>query len=306
MSRIDEALRRASQGAVLRPAGRLVEGRRVDERVLEEYPVESKALQERSERVERVERRAVPAQVHAVTTGIEQQPQRVRLAAGVNDRLVIASDCDPLSVEQYRRLAASLHEIQVEKGLKTVVVTSAVPKEGKTLTAVNLALTFSASYGRRVLLIDADLRASSVHRVLGTPNDRGLSDVLRSDRVEAPILSLSPLLSVLPAGHSDSSPLAGISSERMRLFLQDCAARYDWVILDTPPLGLVSDAQLLARLTQAAVFVIRAGSTPYSVIERALTELGREYLVGTVLNGVEETALPIRDYYGDYSQAQER
>jgi capsular exopolysaccharide synthesis family protein len=207
-----------------------------------------------------------------------------------------------VSLEQYRRLAAALHEAQIEKGLKAVVVTSAVPKEGKTLTAVNLALTFTESYGRRVLLVDADLRNPSVQTILSIQSERGLSDVLRGDGMDVPVVQISSLLAVLPSGRSDTSPLAGLSSERMRLFLQESAARYDWVIIDTPPLGLVSDAQLLTRLTQAAVFVIRAGSTPYEVIERALTELGPQFVVGTVLNSVDRAAIPVRDYYGDYSR----
>jgi capsular exopolysaccharide synthesis family protein len=221
------------------------------------------------------------------------------------EKLVVGANRDSVALEQYRRLAATLHEAQVGKGLKTVVVTSAVPKEGKTLTAANLALTLSESYGRRVLLVDADLRRPQVHQLLGIGHERGLAEVLRGDKFESSMVRVSPLLTVLPAGRPDPNPQAGLSSDRMRQFVDDCALRFDWVILDTPPLALQSDAQLLARLTQAVVFVIRAGSTPFEVVNRAVAELGRECIVGTVLNGVDEAALPERAYYGEYYQNRE-
>jgi capsular exopolysaccharide synthesis family protein len=151
-----------------------------------------------------------------------------------------------------------------------------------------------------VLLIDADLRRPSVHQVLGIPNDKGLSDVLRSDRIEPPTVQVSPLLTVLPSGRPEQNPLAGLSSERMRAFLEDCASRYDWIIIDTPPMAMLSDAQILTRLTQAAIFVIRAGATPFQAVNKAIEELGREFVVGTVLNGVEDDAISATDYYGDY------
>ena len=305
MSRIDEALKRAAQSPPSpqktlagRGTSRLVDAplRLADEPTLNEYPLESRASSDRNDRADRVV--ATPDQATAARN--DDGHQLARLIADSNEKLVVGAGRNPVSLEQYRRLAATLHDAQVEKGLKTIVVTSAVPKEGKTLTAINLALTFSESYGRRVLLIDADLRRPSVHEVLGIPNKKGLSEVLRSDRLELPIVQVSPLLSVLPSGRPEQNPLAGLSSERMRTLLDETSSHYDWIILDTPPIALLSDAQLLARLTQAAVFVIRARSTPFAVVDRAIAGLGREFIIGTVLNGVEENAIPDTGYYGDY------
>jgi capsular exopolysaccharide synthesis family protein len=208
-------------------------------------------------------------------------------------------------VEQYRRLAAALHDLQVERGLKTVMITSAVPREGKTLTVVNLAVTLSESYARRVLLIDADLRWPGVHQALGVPNDRGLTEVLQSDLDDLPLVERSPRMSVLTAGHPGPNPLAGLTSDRMKALLDQCESRFDWVLLDTPPVGLLPDAQLLARLTRAVVFVIGAGSTPAPVVERAVAELGPECIIGTVLNQVEERAIPEVGYYGYYRRQAE-
>src|SRR5262245_48968958 len=121
-----------------------------------------------------------PAERH--TTGVA----KARTRPDAHARLVTTAS-NTVSVEQYRRVAAVLHDIQVEKQLKTVMITSAVPQEGKTLTVVNLALTLSESYARRVLILDADLRWPSVHRVLEVPNARGLSEALRDPGHELPI-----------------------------------------------------------------------------------------------------------------------
>jgi capsular exopolysaccharide synthesis family protein len=179
------------------------------------------------------------------------------------------------------------------------MVTSALPREGKTLTVTNLALTLSGSYRRRVLLIDADLRRPSVHGVLKIPNTTGLHEVLNSNVTTLPTVQISPLLSVLTAGGPDDSPLAALTSARMRALLEHAAANFDWVLLDAPPVGLMPDAALLAGITGASLLVIAAGMTPYKLVERAVAELGRDRIVGTLLNRVESRALSVQEY-GEY------
>jgi len=205
-------------------------------------------------------------------------------------------------LEQYRRLAATLHDVQQQQGLRTLMVTSALPGEGKTLTTVNLALTLSDSYDRSVLVIDADLRWPSVHKVLGLANDVGLSDALQADDVTLSFKAVSPRLTVLTAGSTDRAPLAGLTSVRMASLIEQCANQFDWVVLDTPPVGLLPDAQLLARLTRASIFVIAAGITPQVAVTRAVAELGSECIVGTVLNRVSERQIPQAGYYSRYYQ----
>ena len=202
------------------------------------------------------------------------------------------------SAEQYANLATVLHETQQDRGLQTLLVTSAVPQEGKTLTVVNLAIMLANSYARQVLIVDADLRRPSVHRALGTAADRGLSEALSRPGGELPIIRVSPQLSVLPAGRPDPNPLVRLSQDRLQQILEECAARFDWVLVDTPPLGSGADAQLLARFVQGVIFVIRAGSAPYHVVERAVAQLGRESIIGTVLNGVDENVVPASSPYG--------
>jgi protein-tyrosine kinase len=224
---------------------------------------------------------------------------RPQVDPDVEARLV-SGGLDAVSLEQYRRLAAALHEAQAEGGLKTVMLTSAVPHEGKTLTAINLALTLSEAYERRVLLIDADLRAPSVHSVLSVTNRRGLAEALADERLELPVVEVSARLSVLTAGRPGRTPLAGLSSPRMGVVLEECGRRFDWVLIDTPPVGVLPDAQLLARLVGAVIVVIGAGKTPAATVERTIAELGPECIIGTVLNRVERHQIAEADYYDHY------
>ncbi len=204
-------------------------------------------------------------------------------------------------VEQYRRLAAVLHEVQLQQGLKTLTLTSALPHEGKTLTVVNLALTLSESYARRVLIIDADLRWPSVHTVLGIDNRHWPQrSAPPGGGLDLPIRRVLPRLSVLPAGRPGPTPLAALTSARMGALIEECAKQFDWVLLDTPPVGLMPDAQVLARLTRAVVLVIAAGATPAAAVKRAVEELGPDAIIGTVLNRVDERQIPEAGYYVQY------
>jgi capsular exopolysaccharide synthesis family protein len=204
------------------------------------------------------------------------------------------------ATEQYVSLATVLQEAQLDRGLRTLLVTSATPREGKTLTVVNLALTLSDSYAKRVLIIDADLRRPSVHRALGIAAGVGLSEALFRPTGQVPLVQVSPRLSVLLAGRPDPNPLARLSPERIQPLLEECASRFDWVLVDTPPIGAGADAQLLARFVQGALFVIRAGAAPYAVVERAIAELGRECVIGTVLNGTDG-AVPVASPYDRFA-----
>jgi capsular exopolysaccharide synthesis family protein len=212
-------------------------------------------------------------------------------------KLVVMPTVPAAAVEQYRRLAASLHYTRLEKNTKVVMVTSASPGEGKTLTSTNLALTLSQSYRRRVLLIDADLRRPSIHQIFKVPNVLGLSDALKSNEDEKlSVVEVSEFLTVLPAGRPDPDPMSSLTSERMARILREAAAHYDWVLIDTPPVGFLSDAKLLVAKVDVAVFVVRAGKSPYRLIQRALDAVGRNRIMGVVLNAVDEN-IDVAGYY---------
>jgi capsular exopolysaccharide synthesis family protein len=232
--------------------------------------------------------------------GPVQFPDRAvpaRFSKAYQGKLVADGGAPLASIEEYRRLAATLHHLQAEQGLKTLMVTSSVPQEGKTLTVVNLAMTLSESYRRRVLLIDADLRRPSIHDVFGISNRYGLCDALRPEHTELQLALVSSLLWVLPAGPPDANPMRALASERMERFLEEVGSSFDWILLDAPPVALMADAGLLARLTRAVILVIGAGSTPYAHVEKVVGELGREHIIGTVLNRVEGDATQWSGYY---------
>jgi capsular exopolysaccharide synthesis family protein len=176
-----------------------------------------------------------------------------------------------------------------------------MPRDGKTLTTTNLALTFSESYGRRVLVIDADLRRPSIHEVFGLTNNVGLADGLRSDSLRSlPVTEVSPTMTVLTAGTPDGRPMAGLTSERMAAIVKEAASRFDWVLLDTPPIGLISDAQLLADLVDGVLLVVGAGSTDHAAVSRTVQTIGRERILGVVLNRVERQEVSSGSSYQDY------
>jgi receptor protein-tyrosine kinase len=202
-------------------------------------------------------------------------------------------------VEQYRKLAATLHHLQLERNARVLMISSAVPAEGKTLTAANLSLTLSESYGRRVLLIDADLRRPTLHQLFDLPNLSGLGDGLRSQTERLlSLVQVSPRLTILPAGRPDPDPMVGLTSSRMRRVLLEAADVFDWVVVDTPPIGVLTDGRLLADMVDAALLVIRAGTSPFNLISRAVDALGRDRIAGVVLNGLNPRDQQASGYYG--------
>ena len=211
----------------------------------------------------------------------------------------------PGLIEQYRKLAADLHHAWTERGVRVVMVTSAVSGEGKTLTATKLALTFSESYRRRVLLIDSDLRRPSVHTVFNLPNSVGLGDTLKTDdSSRVPIQQMSANLFVLTAGRPDPDPMAALTSDRMTHLLEDARGAFDWVVLDTPPVAVLPDAHLLTARVDLTLLVIAAAKSPHYLLERAVKAIGRDRIAGVVLNRVDKaTATPQSGgYYGyDFS-----
>ena len=224
-----------------------------------------------------------PADVPATDAGsVESDGDGSRLP-GI-EKLTVGTE-NPACVEQYRRLAARLVLAQAEKGTRLVMVTSAIAGEGKTLTSSNLALTLSESYKRPVLLIDGDFRRPSIHEVFNIPNVTGLNDGLRinSER-KIPLLSYTEHLTLLTAGRPDGDPMSLLSGEQMRRVLAEAAKRFEFVIIDTPPVALLPDAHVLANLVDAVLLVIESGRSPLPALKKAVDAVGRERVLGVVLN----------------------
>jgi len=228
---------------------------------------------------------------------------RHQVNAELDTKTVVDEHMMPASREQYRRLAAAFHQAKRSNGYKVVMIASAVAGEGKSLTAANLALTLSESYRQNVLLVDADLRRPSQHSIFQVSGVPGLSEgLISTEEPKLPLHRLSSRLTVLPAGRPTSDPIGAITSERMRRLVEEAREVFDWVIIDTPPVGLLTDASLLASMADGVVLVVKAESTPFDLVNRAVDALGRERMMGVVLNRAREQAhRSSYDYYKYYT-----
>jgi protein-tyrosine kinase len=205
--------------------------------------------------------------------------------------------------EEFRTLRSRLYHLREKMVLKTVLVTSALPKEGKSFTAANLAQVMVRQHGRRVLLIDADLRAPRLHLMLGTTAGPGLSDYLQG-RSQEQIDEFSIMqrgamenLFFIPGGTGIEDPSELVGNGRLKLFLQRVEPLFDWIIVDSPPAVPVSDASMLAKDCDGVLMVVRSNSTPSDVARKARMEFPDQMLIGIVLNGTKREVAPYERYY---------
>lgn len=210
-------------------------------------------------------------------------------ASAINKRRITLLHPDSFVAEQFRSLRARLDALATERPLRTVAVTSAVTGEGKTTAAINLALVSAMGVGRRVLLMDCDLRRPRIHTALGLRPEVGLAEVLTDQATLDRAIERADgtALEVLPVRGTPSNPSELLASERMRSLLEELSQRYDTVILDTPPTLALPDAKTLSEITDGLLLVVRADVTPQEDVEAALDVLDRRRVLGLVLNGAE-------------------
>ena len=242
--------------------------------------------------------------LRATTRTLTRATAAVSISELDDRRLIVHPDADPVYVEQYRRLGAALHDAQVKDGFRSVMIASAVAAEGKTLSATNLALMLSRSFARRVLLIDGDLRKPSIHQLLQIENGIGLSDILERPREGSAAQTLSPTLSVITAGQHHPDPVSVLASDAAGRFLAATREQFDWIVVDTPPVVLFPDAELLARRLDTCVMVVAAATTPSPVAASAVGAIGASRIHGVVLNRAEFTEIAGGYGYGQYGYAE--
>lgn len=205
--------------------------------------------------------------------------------------------------EQFKGLRAKIeYKIDMVE-LRVLAVTSAVTGEGKTLTAVNLAVSMAATGRKKVALVDLDLRKASIARMLGMPKGPGLSEYLYGAVPLEEIVrgSSLPGLSIIPGGMTVSHPTDTLAGDKFRSFLRELRTRYDLVILDTPPVVPVPDAVTVAEQVDAFILLFRLQHTPHYLFRQALEELGERKIMGVVLNGEEKKSDKYYTrYYGKY------
>lgn len=214
-------------------------------------------------------------------------------------------------LEQFRSLRSHIYQARNEMALKTILVSSGMPSEGKSFVTANLAFSLARNSNNRILLIDGDLRRPSLHLLLGAPNDIGLSDYLvgtaemhavmqRCSESKANNHSELPDLTNLifvPTGtlHDNASEL--ITNQRIKEFISSVSASFDWILIDSPPALVFADAVDLARAADAILLVVRGAQTTFEVAQRAKSSFENSRILGVVLNDIKNP--PRRESYYD-------
>jgi len=221
------------------------------------------------------------------------------LAARVEPHLIAVTQPRSAVCEQFRSLRTRLLQAGERQKMTAFVVTSAGVGEGKTLTALNLAWLLAQTDGVKALIIDADLRQPCALDYLGIEAPYGLSEVLAGTAtLEESIVRLNPSgLHLLPGGEARDDVAELLSGPKFGRVLAEARRMFDYIIIDAPPLGIFTDANLLINRADGALLVVRAGKTRYGSVDRLLEQLPRERILGVVLNRTEEQPADNAYYY---------
>lgn len=221
----------------------------------------------------------------------------------VAEQLVSLLAPNSFAADQYRTLRHNVEGLRAASGLHVLAVTSPGPGDGKTITTLNLAGALAQNFDARVLVVDADLRRPKVAEYLGlgSQHSPGVIDLLQDPAgdLNRAVRRLEGFnLSVLPAGIPHVSPYELLNSPRLEALLTEARRRYDWVIVDTPPLVAVPDGRLIGRWVDGFLIIIGAHKTPRKLVAEALDLVDPAKVIGIVFNGVDR---PLSGRYGYYS-----
>lgn len=246
---------------------------------------------------------------HAITSGLENSvdktelsrvdraPQAVaklRIAPNTtfkwNERLTKVTSLASQTAESFRILRSKILLPQDGKSSpKTIMVTSALPREGKSFVTANLGIAFAQGIDQHSLLVDYDLRVPSLARLFGVPAERGLANYLQDNVDLTALLQKTSMdkLSILASGIPPANPAELLGSTRMHNLVEELASRYPdrYVIFDTPPLQVASETQVLAKAVDGVVLVVRQGISSRTLIEKFVSEIGKEKIIGIIFNG---------------------
>jgi capsular exopolysaccharide synthesis family protein len=204
--------------------------------------------------------------------------------------LIMLTDPRSAAAEAYRSLAATIQFAYADRHLQTIGITSAAAGEGKSTTTANLAIAL-AEGGRRVIVVDADLRRPGQHTLFGLDRKDGLSNMLSGDQSQLALLETeTPGVRVLTSGPTPANPLEALASRRFEQVLALARGQADFVLVDTPPAGVLADAAVLAPRLEGILLVVSAGRTKRDLARRAREQLERvnANLLGVVLTDVRE------------------
>ena len=218
-----------------------------------------------------------------------------------DSRLISITDKESLGAEKFRFLGVRLRQVQQARQLKRILISSTVPEEGKSFVSANLAITLARRQQQKVLLIDGDLRRPTLGQLLGYPKLAGLSEWLQGElRPMNGIYQLQgPGFWFLPAGRPPDNPLELLQTERLHQLLDQLSTRFDWVVIDSPPILPLADTSVWAKLAQGVLLVVREGKTEKRQLERSIKAIEAANLLGVVVNGC--TTTDNTNYYSRYS-----
>lgn len=311
MSRVHDALRRAENLGEADPV--TVEATRADERPLpSEEEVPSHPVRPRKPETDGdyvaagngyrgIDRSAFgysttghgPLALDIDWAGLLDRIQQISLETAPEAHLINPERPHEVPAEEFRSLRTRLNHLQTQQHLHSVVVTSASPAEGKTFTAVNLALAQAQLAENPVLLADLDLRRPVIHNLFRSERSPGFSDFLLDGApLEACIRKIGNTnLYFMPAGTPVKNPLELLNLRHVRTTIEALPKLFNWFIIDSPPLLFSADANLLSTLTDGTVIVVRIGATTFDNITRATQTLCENNVVGIVVNGARATEL---------------
>jgi len=244
------------------------------------------------------ERAARDGEPRPFATPLDGELRANRPSAPSSDGLLMADLVSGVT-DEYRSLRARIQSLRRARPLRSLVVTSASPGEGKTTTAVNLAMSYGYERELDTCLVEADLRTPHVHALLSDRPPVGLTEVLEGDaRLEDALVRVpGTRLTVLSVRSVPTQPAELLASSRMYKLIEDLQERFALLILDAPPVLGLPDATQLVDLCDAALFVVASGSTRRADLEAALEQIDRRKLIGAVLNRADR--LPPRYGYGE-------
>ncbi|HVT93860.1 MAG TPA: CpsD/CapB family tyrosine-protein kinase [Bryobacteraceae bacterium] len=228
--------------------------------------------------------------------------ETARLLPG--SRLVFYTDPQSVAADRYRYLRMRLRELADTASVRSLLITSAVPRDGKSTTALNLATALAEDGKRLVLLVEADLHQPTLREQLGLAQTAGLAESLETG-VDPLSLArrIEPLgFYLLAAGTARGNPTELLQSGALPVTLQKILPNFEWVIFDSPPLAPLTDALALARQTDASFLVVRAGNSPRALVEKAFELLGRKHVAGIILNQLTGVDRMYSKYYGIYGK----
>ena len=225
--------------------------------------------------------------------------------------LIVLNDPKSSTSEAYRGLRTSILFSTPDHSPRSLLITSAGPKEGKTITCANMSITM-AQAGQKVLLIDCDMRRPRLHKMFNCEKNRGVSHILigEVDWRRLKVSTSIPNLDLIPSGPIPPNPAELLGSDRMKAFLAEAAKEYDRVIIDSPPLVAVTDSVLLARFVEGVILVIQAGVTSRDILSNSIRQLKdvQAHILGAVLNAVNigKDSYYYYQYYYYYAEDGER